>query len=117
MANKRQLKKEIKYVCGDLAAECLIAKNFIKGVDKDAMIKNISDVASLMINTLDKVSFAFDKRPGDFADGRAYRKARRDYYTKAYAALRTKFYDRITEIVKAMNAAVPAEVKAANKKA
>ena len=37
MANKRELKKEIKYVCGDLAAECLLAKNFVKGVDAKAM--------------------------------------------------------------------------------
>ncbi len=29
MANLRDLKKEVKYVCGDLAAECMIAESFI----------------------------------------------------------------------------------------
>ena len=33
MGNKRLLKKQIKYACGDLAAECIIAINFVDGID------------------------------------------------------------------------------------
>ena len=37
MANKRELKKEIRKVCGDIAAECLLAKYLIKGADGKAL--------------------------------------------------------------------------------
>lgn len=117
MANKRDLKKEIKYVCGDIAAECLIAKNFIKGVDAKAMTDVVAKVADLQISALDHASFSFDKLPHDFATGSEYRKARRAYYKKAYNSLRTKFYDKVNELVKEMNAALPKEVKDNNVKA
>lgn len=116
MANKRDLKKEIKYVCGDLAAECILAKNFIKGVDSKAMTAAIGEIASLQTAALSNVSFSFDKYPSDFPTGRAYHKARREYYAEAYKVLRDKFYDKVQEIVKQMNAALPQAVKDANKK-
>lgn len=114
MANKRELKKEIRYVCGDLAAECLLAKNFVKGVDKKAMTDIVIRIADLQLSALDHATFSFDKLPHDFENGRAYHKARREYYRKGYASLRTKFYDKVKEIVKDMNAAVPDEVKKNN---
>lgn len=117
MANKRDLKKEIRYVCGDLAAECLIAKNFVKGVDCEAMKNIIGEIADLQISALDTVSFSYDKVRSDFESGREYAKARSAYFRKAYGSLREKFYDKVQAIVKKMNAALPAEVKANNKKA
>ncbi|MFH8143180.1 MAG: hypothetical protein K1V88_07135 [Muribaculaceae bacterium] len=117
MANKRELKKEIKYVCGDLAAECLLAKNFVKGVDAKAMTEIITRIADLQISALNKVTFSFDKLPADFETGAAYRKARKEYFKKAFASLREKFYDKVNAIVKEMNAALPQEVKDNNKKA
>ena len=37
MANKRDLKKQIRYICGDLAAECLIAGEYVDGIDRKSM--------------------------------------------------------------------------------
>ena len=34
MANKRDLKKQISYICGDIATECLIAAEYVKGITK-----------------------------------------------------------------------------------
>lgn len=116
MANKRELKKEIQYVCGDIAAECLITKNFVKGVDKEKLNDVVGKVADLQISALDAVSFSFDKLPKDFENGAAYRKARYAYFRKAYKALREKFYAKLNELVKEMNAAIPQEVKDNNKK-
>ena len=101
MANKRDLKKQISYICGDIATECLIAAEYVKGINKDEM-KN--------------VSFAFDKVPGDFSSRNEYKKARAAYFKKAFAAHREKFNTRIQEIVKEMNAALPQEAKDANKR-
>ncbi len=117
MANKRELKKEIRYVCGDLAAECLLAKNFVEGVDEKAMTEIILKIADLQISALNNVTFAFDKLPADFENGYAYRKARAAYFKTAFRSLRGKFYDKVNAIVKEMNAAVPQAVKDNNKKA
>jgi len=115
MANKRNLKKQVRYICGDLAAECLLAAEYIKDVDCVAMHNVVTEIAQLQTVTLANVSFSFDKVLSDFETGAAYRKARRDYNRKAYAVLRTKFNDKMQEIVKAMNAAIPQAVKDANK--
>ncbi|MDE6528858.1 MAG: hypothetical protein K2L78_07420 [Muribaculaceae bacterium] len=40
MANKRKLKKHIIYVCGDVATECLIAAEYVKGIDGDTTVSN-----------------------------------------------------------------------------
>ena len=37
MANKRNLKKAVKAVCGNIAGECIIARNLIPGIDADKM--------------------------------------------------------------------------------
>lgn len=115
MPNKRTLKKQIKYICGDLAAECMIATDYVPGVDRDAMFKCVAEIAALQTGALANSTFSFDKVPSDFATVAEYHKARRAYYKAAYTALREKFNDKINSIVKAMNAAVPQKVKDANK--
>lgn len=117
MSSKRELKKEIRYVCGDIAAECLLASHFVKGTDKKAMNEVIGEVADLQVNALRNVTFAFDKQPHDFGSGNEYSKARRAYFKKAYNSLREKFYAKVQELVRKMNAAIPAEVKENNTKA
>ena len=116
MANKRKLKKHIIYVCGDVATECLIAAEYVKGIDGDTMRGIVCKLALLQENVVKNVTFAFDKVPGDFTSRRDYNKARSAYFKKAYAALREKFNNRILDIVKEMNAALPQEVKDANKR-
>jgi|GEM_PF-3799960 len=66
---------------------------------------------------LNNVTFVFDKLPKDFESGAAYRKARAEYFKKAFSSLREKFYDKVNALVKEMNAALPQEVKDNNKKA
>lgn len=115
MANKRQLKKEIRFVCGDLAAEILMARAIYPGFDKDAVTKIINDIAHLQESAVSAVSFSFDKTPRDFADGAAYRKALHAYNKQAYAKLAEEFHKGVEAIVKEMNQAMPEEVRQANK--
>ncbi|MDE6628426.1 MAG: hypothetical protein K2K36_03550 [Muribaculaceae bacterium] len=115
MANKRNLKKQVKYVCGDIATDCLIAGNYVKGVDPAVMRELVGKLAGLQDLTLKNISFAFDKAPRDFETRNEYNKARAAYFKKAYTSLREKFNARIQEIIKEMNAALPQEVKDANK--
>jgi len=116
MANKRNLKKQIRYMCGDMATECLIAAEYVKGVDGNEMRRIVGEIAALQENSLANTQFFFDKTPSEFASRQEYNRARRAYFKKAFATFREKFNSRIQEIVKAMNAALPQEAKDLNKK-
>lgn len=109
MANKRTLRKYIECVCGEIAAECIIASNLIKDIDRQAMENLVVSVAMLQESTLRRVSVAFDHTPGTFPDGRAYRKARNAYYRAAYKSMLDAFRKEVVGIVKEMNKALPAK--------
>lgn len=110
MASKRQLKKRISYVCGELAAEILLAAHFSDKADRESINKIVGEIAALQIHARERVSVSFDKKPRDFAEGRdKYNKARRVYFKKAFASLRAEFGKKVLDIVKDMNAAIPAE--------
>lgn len=117
MANKRDLKKYIRNTCGSLAGEILLARAAFPVIDRKTVHDIINDIALLQGTSLAKVSVAFDKKERDFADPAEYRKARSAYYTKAYDSLICGFDDAVLEIVKKMNAALPAEVREAIKEA
>jgi hypothetical protein len=115
MANKRQIKKHIRYVCGDLAAELLIARHVYEGFDDKKVNEIINDIASLQVDSIKNVTFDFDKARRSFEHEGAYRKARHTYFHQAYATLLADFNNSVTEIVRNMNEAMPQEVKDANK--
>lgn len=111
MATKRQLKKRISYVCGELAADVLIAAHLSNDINREAVRDIVRDIAVLQEDARAKVSFAFDKAPRDFDNAAAYRKARRAYFKAAFARLRDQFGESVLAIVKKMNAVVPAETR------
>lgn len=115
MANKRILKKQIQYVCGDIAAECLFASEYIPGIDAQKMEQVVCKVALLQQKTITKSNFSFDKAPRDFENKAEYNKARRAYYAEAYNSLKQSFNNEILEIVKEMNSLLPQAQRAINK--
>lgn len=117
MATKRDLKKYVRNTCGSLAGEILLARAAFPVIDRKTVHDIINDIAVLQSASLAKVSVAFDKKERDFADPAQYRKARSEYYAKAYGSLVCDFDDAVLEIVKKMNAALPAEVREAIKEA
>lgn len=107
MANKRSLKKQIRYICGDIAGESLLAKTLIPGVDKDAMAAVIIKAAELQTTALCRTNISFDKAPKDFENQADYRAARGKYYRQAFKKLSESFNNQVMEVVKDMNAAMP----------
>lgn len=107
MANKRNLKKHIAEVCGELAAECIVASNLIKGVDTAKMDSLVVKIAMLQDSSMRHVSVAFDKVPRDFESAKAYHHARNAYYRAAYKSLLESFRKSVEEIVNEMNTALP----------
>ena len=104
---KRNIKKEIRQTCGTVACEAIYAASLINKVNKDDMQKSILGAAMLQDSSLKKVSVSFDKTPSDFPNRKEYNKARRAYYKKVYAALRSEFGNSLQEIVNTMNGAMP----------
>lgn len=111
MANKRQLKKRIHAVCGELASEIMIAAHFFDSVDYNQACQIVGQIAALQTDSLAKVSFSFDKAVKDFDNKAAYNRARAQYEAKAFAKLNAEFSEKVLEIVKAMNAIVPPKVR------
>lgn len=110
--NKRNLKKTIKYLCGDLAAEVILASYIAENVDKTEVSNIISDIASLQTDAVSKVTFSYEKTQKDFPTVKEYRKAHRTYCATAYRTLCTDINTKVGEILKKMNALFPAEVRA-----
>lgn len=115
MTNKRQLKKHIQYVCGDIATELLIARALYPGFDNEKVGEIIDRLAALQTQTLKNTSFGFDRSARDFEDKSAYNKARAEYTHAAYGKLKAEFDAQIAEIVKQMNALMPEALRSAKK--
>lgn len=107
--NRRSLKKNIRYTCGDIAGECIFASHIIPDIDLDAINQAIIDTAMLQTSTLRRVSVQFDKTPSEFESRNLYNKARREYFSKAFHSLRSDFNSQLQSIVKKMNSALPSK--------
>lgn len=112
MANKRNLKKQVKYLCGDMASECILAIELAPNLDKEKMEDAIGQIAKLQFSTIGHITFSFDKSPRDFTSRKEYRHARKEYFKKAYSSIIKEFNAKVDEILKTMNSAIPTPQKA-----
>lgn len=105
--SKRAVKKQIRYACGDIAAECILARHFVDNVDAEAMNAIVWRVADLQTEMLSHCTVTFDRTPRDFANRREYARALHAFRKAAFNNLRKEFNTKAVEIVKDMNAAMP----------
>ncbi len=49
MANKRNLKKNIAYICSDIVGECIFAQQAFEGIDVDKMDEVIVKVEKMAV--------------------------------------------------------------------
>lgn len=103
MKSKRNLKKQIKYICGDLVGEALLAGEVCACDKQDEVAQLIVDLAVLQENALASCSFAFDKSRRDFSSEAEYNKAKHAYNRAAFSALHDKFNARVAELVHKLN--------------
>lgn len=116
MSSLRSFRKNIRFVCGELAAECLIARNFIKGVDAEEFGKIVVEVAKLQEEALARVNITFDKSRKDFENAADYAKARKAYLANAYNHLADNFNAKVRELIARMNAAAHNKERVAQEK-
>lgn len=115
MATKRELKKFIRNVCGDLAAEIILARAAFPSIDGKAVNKIVREIAALQTRTLALVSLECDLAPKSFENALEYKKYRCKYFKHAFDKLLVEFDNSIEELVKEMNAALPEDVRSAIK--
>lgn len=107
MTSRRNLKKQIKMICGDMAAECIMASHLIPGADKKVLNDCVLRIAQLQTTGLQRANVSFDKTPGSFESVKEYNKARKEYFAKAYNALTDGFNKEVDAILHEMNGALP----------
>lgn len=103
MKSKRDLKKQIKYICGDLVGECMIIGEISPEEKQNEVGQLIIDIAVLQETTLEKVNFSFDKGQREFPSRHDYLKARSAYYRAAYGKLHEEFNAGLREVIHRMN--------------
>ena len=116
MANKRDLKKQIKYICGEIALECIMTREYVEGVDPKKLNDLVIRTADLQQKSLKNATFAFDKTPSDFDSLKEYHKTSNAYFAKAYKTFYAEFNKSVQEIVDQLNKAIPESQRELNKK-
>lgn len=77
MASRRQLKKNVNYIAGELFSECLINSMFVPGTDKAKADALMGDILSMQTDFVSRISHT---EPGNVKG--FYKKFRSDFNTK-----------------------------------
>lgn len=85
MASRRNLKKDISYVIGDIFTECLIYKELVPGTDRDEADRLMVELLEIDNEFTSRISHT---EPGDAK--------------KYYRAFYKDFNDRIQEVIAKM---------------
>lgn len=85
MASRRQLKKNVNYIAGELFSECLINSMFVPGTDKVKADALMGEILSMQNDIVSRISHT---EPGNV----------KGFYKK----LRTDFNAKVNEIIDAM---------------
>lgn len=89
MATRRDLKKDISYVAGELFSEVLVCKMLVPGTDKEKADKLMTRILDMQDNFLSRA-----QRP----DGKDNKALVKEYYRKLYVDLRTEINAIANEI-------------------
>ena len=111
--NKRTLKKEIRLICGSMAAECVMAILEIPGADQEKFDDCIRHIAELQTSVLKLVNISYPRSASSYDSKKEYAAEKSKYYKASFRKLKADFNHRLEEIIKDMNSALPADVKKA----
>lgn len=117
MANKREFKKYVEAI-GASACEAMMATYYnVEGADKNEIAKAIEKVLGAVGTARSNANVTFDKGVKAFPSLSDYSKAKKDFNKKLFVKISDDFTKELDEALKQFNAAIPASVKEAQKKA
>ncbi len=117
MANKREFKKYVDAIGASACDEMMAAYYNVNGVDKDAIEKAIAKVLGAVGRAKCNANIFFDKGVKAFADRKEYSVAKAEFFKKLFQKVAADFTGELDDALKTFNSAIPADVKAENKKA
>lgn len=77
MASRRELKKNVNYIAGELFSECLVNSMFVPGTDKEKADKLMGEVLAMQDEFISRISHT---EPGNVKG--FYKKFRGDFNAK-----------------------------------
>lgn len=96
MANKRETKKNINYIAGELFTECLIQSLYVPGTDKAKADEVMGDILRFQDDYLRRVSQVKNVKPTEPKN--EYRKSVKKFFKQ----LREEFNAKTDEFVEAI---------------
>lgn len=78
MANRRQLKKNVNYIAGELFMECLVMSKFVPGTDKQKADELMAQILKVQDEFISRISHT---EPGNVKG--FYKKFNSDFQAKA----------------------------------
>lgn len=115
MGNKREFKKSAEAIGASVCESMMSTYYNVEGVDKSAIEKAIAKVLGAVGAAQSNANITFDKGAKAFDNLEAYSKAKKEFYKKLFVKISDDFNNELDEALKQFNAAIPAEVKEAQK--
>lgn len=116
MPNKREFKKFVDALGASVVEEMMIAYYNAKGVDKQALSRAVGTVLDAIDDAKNKANVYFDRGAKSFDDAKEYSREKRKFFKALFHKIASEFNEEVQGAIKTFNAALPAEVKEAQKK-
>lgn len=117
MVNKREFKKYVDALGSSVAQEMMLAYYNVEGIDGKATGEAVQKVIAAVEEAKCNANRYFDRGPRAFADRKEYAVAKRNFFRALFQKIEKDFNGEINAALKQFNAALPEEVKQAQKEA
>ncbi len=117
MVNKRELKKYVEALGSSVAQEMMLVYYSVEGIDAKAIGEAVQTVIAAVETAKCNANRSFDRGRRAFADNREYAVAKRKFFRTLFQKIENDFNSEINAALKQFNAALPENVKQAQKEA
>lgn len=115
MANKREFKKNVEALGGELCENMMVTWYNVEGADKKAISNAIGKVLGGVEAARSHSNVFFDKGAKAFSNRHEYSKAKKAFFRQLFNKIIADYNQVINDALKEYNGALPQEVKDANK--
>lgn len=115
MANKRDFRKYVTTVVNNICQDMMIAYYNIDNANKTAIDDAVIEVLKAGELALSHSNVMFDKTAKAYSNKREYNTEKAKFNRALYSRINKEFFENLNLGLKKFNAAIPQEVKEANK--
>lgn len=111
MANKREFKKALDFMGGELCENMMLTYVNEEKSDKKKISEAIGKILAATDSARKNANIFFDRGPKGYADRKAYSKEKRNFFKTLFDKIVTDYNEAISESLKIFNSALPESVK------